>query len=337
MKDLMTEHYRSEIEILSTLSPELWIEGLKAIQTLGLQPNYYGRYEGPHENTLIGYMLSNEWYGFPGYDMYVPLSLAIEACGTGKKLIYDLTDLVWSEYFDYDEDFIEYGLNISAAEYSSKAKTIVLTEGKTDAWILEQSLRILYPHLQDYFSFLDFEVTSIGGGVGNLANMVKAFASAGIINNVVALFDNDTAAVAACKTLETLTLPSNILMRRLPELDFLSNYPTVGPSGEVELNVNGIAASIELYLGEDVLKIDGERFTPVQWTGYDRGMKQYQGEVLEKAELHKRFRRKVENWNGSLGHEWDGLRSIFSVIFNAFDEKHRSVICQRPRDYYAHR
>lgn len=208
-KALMVEYYQGEIEVLSALTPDMWIEGLRFIRASGLKPNFHGKYEGPHQDTSIGYMLSHDWYGFPGYDMYVALRLAIETCGAGEKLIYDLTDLIWSDYFDCDENFVEYGLSIPAAEYNSKAKTIVLTEGKSDAWILEQSLRILYPHLQDYFSFLDFEGSSIGGGVGNLANMVKAFAGAGIINNVVALFDNDTAAQAACKALEAVMLPSN--------------------------------------------------------------------------------------------------------------------------------
>lgn len=84
-----------------------------------------------------------------------------------------------------------------------------------------------------------------------------------------------------------------------------------------------------------MLKIDGEQLAPVQWTGFDKGMNQYQGEVLEKPELHKRFRRKVENRQAPLGSEWDGLRSVLGVIFNAFDEKHRELVCRRPRDYYA--
>lgn len=331
---LMSDFYRRRVEILSGLTVESWTEGLNFIRNSGLKPNKRSLDEGPHKNTLIGYMLSNDWYGYPGYDTCVPLRLAIEAIKFERGLVCDFTEFVWSEDVDYEDDFIEHGLNILGSEYSSLPKTIVLTEGKTDSWILEQSLKILYPHLQDYFYFLDFEGANIGGGVGNLANTVKAFAGAGIVNNILALFDNDTAAAAACKPLQELKLPLNIVIQHLPEMDFLKNYPTIGPSGEVNLNVNGIAASIELYLGEDVLKLDNQRLTPIQWTGYDRGMRQYQGEVLEKEELHKRFRNKLESWNGSLGHEWDGLRAILGVIFNALEEKQRHDICERPIDYY---
>lgn len=334
-RELMEDHYRTNAEILAALTPRSWIEGLKQIRASGLKTNYYGRYEGPHEKSLIGYMLSNEWYGFPGYDLFVPLRLAIEACENGRKLVYDMTDLIWSGYFDYQDDFVAYGLDISAAEYSSKARTVVLTEGKTDAWILRESLKVLYPHLEDYFSFLDFESTGFGGGVGNLANVVKAFAGAGIVNNVVALFDNDTAAVVACKSFEDIPLPANIAIRKLPRIALLSDYPTIGPSGATRLDVNGIAASIELYLGEDVLRIDNGNLVPVQWTGYDKQMNQYQGEVLEKARLHARFKEKLARPPEPAGAEWEGMRAALKTVFSAFASRNRGAICNRAAEYYA--
>lgn len=334
-RDLMEEHYQIEVEILSELSPTAWIEGLRIIHSSGLETNYYGRYEGPYENKKVGYMLSHDWYGFPGYDLFVPLRLAIQSFEGGKKLIYDLTDLIWSDYFELDEDFVAYGVEIAGSEYSSQARTIVLTEGKTDAWILRASFEVLYPHLEGYYSFLDFESTRYGGGVGNLVNVIKALAGAGIVNNVVALFDNDTAAESACKSLEQVKLPSNIVILRLPDFPFLKSYPTIGPSGKVNLDVNGIASSIELFLGEDVLTTDEGKLAPIQWTGYDRTLNRYQGEVLEKSQIHNRFRKKLADQKGKPGLEWDGLREVFEVIFHAFVEKNRRAICKRPSDYYS--
>jgi hypothetical protein len=334
-RHLMVSHYKKLCDILSTLSPEIWMEGLKEIRASGLKTNYFGRYEGPYEDTTIGYMLSNDWYGYPGYDLFVPLRLAIETCGNGGKLIYDVTDLVWSEYFDYDEDFVEYGVGESASEYSSKSKTIVLTEGKTDTRILDESLRFLYPHLKEYFSFLDFESSGFGGGVGNLANVVKAFVGAGIVNNVIALFDNDTAAAAAFKGLEKIIMPPNIVIQHLPELDLLRNYPTIGPSGSVNLDINGIAASIELYLGEDVLRINGDTLVPIQWTGYDKLTKKYQGEVLEKAQLHDRFTDKLARARNGEECDWQGLQAVFHMLFTSFLCRNRNMICKRASEYYA--
>lgn len=64
---------------------------------------------------------------------------------------------------------------------------MILTEGRSDASLLNDALHLLYPHLADYFSFMDF--AEYGGGAGQLANLVRAFSGAGIVNRVVALFD----------------------------------------------------------------------------------------------------------------------------------------------------
>lgn len=315
------------------MSPEKWIDNLKEIREARLKTNYPGSNERPHKDALIEYMLSNDWYGYPGYDVFVPLRLAMEACENGQKLIYDVSDLVWSGYFDYGDDFVEFGGESTASEYNSK--TIVLTEGKTDAWILAESLELLFPHLKDYFSFLDFESSGFGGGVGNLVNVVKAFAGSGIVNNVIALFDNDTSAATACKQLQNIKMPPNIVILHLPELELLKNYPTIGPSGSANLDVNGIAASIELYLGEDVLKVDGKNLMPVQWTGYDKCAKKYQGEVLEKPTLHERFKKKLAHRLGSDGEDWQGLCAVFRLLFTASSERNRKTICNRALEYYA--
>jgi hypothetical protein len=331
----LRQKYESDAQILASLTPDRWIDGLETVRSTGLLPNYWGRYEGPHEGTHVGYMLSNEWYGYPGYDMFVPLRLAMEASQPPTTMIYDVTDLVWSEYYDSNEDFVDLGLAATAADYAAHSKVIVLTEGRVDAWILREALRILFPHLQHHFSFLDFDGTGFGGGVGNLANVVKAFAGAGIANNVVAIFDNDTAAKIACRGLSDVRLPANIVVQRLPPLAALISYPTIGPTGAIDVDVNGMAASIELYLGDDVLRADGHNRTPVQWTGYEKSLGQYQGEIIDKAELHARFREKVRRYSGTAGPEWDSLRIVLKQIFSAFASRNRLTICKRAADYYA--
>ncbi len=328
-------HYRRNAGILRSLTPDSWIQGLRRISASRLEPSFSSKYTGPHEGTLLGYMLSNEWYGFAGDDLFVPLRLAVESLDEGRSLVYDLTDLVWGGYFEYDEDFVEYGLSRSAEEYRAKAKIIVLTEGSTDAWILRKSLHLLFPHLEDYYSFRDFESARYGGGVGNLMNTVRAFSGAGIVNNIIALFDNDTAAYAALKSLNSENIAPNIAIVRLPEMEYLRSYPTIGPSGEVRSDVNGTAASIELYLGDDVLKLDNQHPAPIQWTAYDRTIGRYQGEVLDKPMLHKRFKKKLANHNGIPGPEWDPMRKVLQAIFRAFVDTNRRSICRRASDSHA--
>jgi hypothetical protein len=337
LSETMSEHWKATHSLLCSLTVDSWLAGLEEIRRSGLRPNYYGRYEGPHEGTLIGYLLSNEWYGFPGPDRNVALRLALEVCPDAQELIYDVTELVWSGYFSADEDLVEYSLNLFAEEHQSTAKIILLTEGKSDSAILRESLELLFPHLAKYYSFMEFDAARVGGGAGNLVNLVKAFAGAGIANRTIALFDNDTAAAAALKTLERVALPPHIKTLRLPDLTSLKSYPTIGPSGTVSMDVNGVAGSIELYLGEDVLN-DGAELVPIQWKGFDAGMRRYQGEVLEKDKLHERFFRKVEcaksDQSSLAGPQWVSLRAIFADVFAAFHDFDRGHILDSARSYH---
>jgi hypothetical protein len=153
---------------------------------------------------------------------------------------------------------------------------------------------------------------------------VKAFSGAGITNRIVALFDNDTAAREATRMLAAVPLPANIVVRHYPELPLLRNYPTLGPSGLTSLNVNGLAASIELYLGEDILQDGGGGLIPIQWRGYSQTLRQYQGEVIGKNTLHDAFRGKLEHCRVDRGAlqttDWSGLAAILEMVFHAFDE-----------------
>ena len=114
---------------------------------------------------------------------------------------------------------------------------------------------------------LDFDSSRSQGGAGHLVSIVKAFSGAGITNRVIALFDNDTAAREARRSLDAATLPSNFAVLHYPDLDALRHYPTLGPAGLSHLDINGLAASIELYFGADVLLLDGT-LAPIQWKGY---------------------------------------------------------------------
>jgi hypothetical protein len=80
---------------------------------------------------------------------------------------------------------------------------------------------------------------------------------------------------------------------KLPHLELLREYPTLGPTGKSNLNVNGLAASIELYFGSDVLS-GANGATPIQWRGYNPEMRAYHGEVMEKARLQDLWRDREE-------------------------------------------
>jgi hypothetical protein len=187
---------------------------------------------------------------------------------------------------------------------------------------------------------MDFEGARVGGGAGNLANIVKAFAGAGIVNKIIAIFDNDTAGEAAIQGLRTLRMPKSIKVQKLPDFPPLRSYPTIGPSGSTIMNVNGMAASIELYLGVDVLTEDTGEIAPVQWTGYDAGLKKYQGEVLFKDRIQERFRQRLAMCRDDPGlidqTDWSGLRQVLSSLLIVFHDTDGTQICAQLDDFYAH-
>jgi hypothetical protein len=203
--------------------------------------------------------------------------------------------------------------------------TIVLTEGSTDRWIIEKALKLLFPHLAPFFSFMNFEGVRAEGGAGVLANTVRMFSGAQISNRVIALFDNDTAGRVALANLKAISLPPNIKAFTLPQIELASSYPTLGPGGVSVMDVNGMACGIELYLGTDVLAEPDGTLAPVQWKGFDVKLRRYQGELLSKTEVLDRFRRKVASCESGPAqlprYDWDGLRLVLQVLRTAFHEE----------------
>jgi hypothetical protein len=52
------------------------------------------------------------------------------------------------------------------------------------------------------------------------------------------------------------------------------------------MDVNRLACSLEMYLGEDVLRMKTGDLMPVQWKGYMSGIQAYQGEILDKTDVN---------------------------------------------------
>lgn len=136
-------------------------------------------------------------------------------------------------------------------------KITLLTEGITDSRILKSSLNEFYPDARDLYSFVDFEGFKVEGGASPLARLLRGFAGAGLTDRFIAIFDNDAAGHEALALLKSIGLPSNIRAITLPDLQFARDYPTIGPTGKVNADINGAAVSIELFLGRDALTRDG--------------------------------------------------------------------------------
>ena len=63
-------------QLLASTSVDSWLTALHEIRSKGLKQRDLGGDPSPYEGTLIGYMLSHDWYGYPGPDLNVGLRLA---------------------------------------------------------------------------------------------------------------------------------------------------------------------------------------------------------------------------------------------------------------------
>lgn len=200
---------------------------------------------------------------------------------------------------------------------------IILTEGTYDTQVLKSAIEILKPHIASYIRFLDYDFKN-EGGASFAASTLKSFAAAGISNNIVAIFDNDSAAYEAVSALKGIKLPPQYKVIHYPDIALANNYPTLGPQGNVMMNVNGLAGSIELYLGTDVLKDDEGNLMPVQWKGYMSKIKSYQGEVLNKALVQKAFDAKLKNAKAHRKNvdtqDWSGLNAILDRLIETLSK-----------------
>jgi hypothetical protein len=238
----------------------------------------------------------------------------------------DITYLATMGALETTDGLRSSGLEAMRAAASAHAPIVVLTEGKSDIEFLEPALRLLYPHLADLIRFMDFGQRP-GGGAGALVNTVKSFAAAGIANRVVALFDNDTAAADALRPLDRSRLPANVRVCQYPPLDLAADYPTLGPppahTQVANADINGLAGSIELYLGRDVLTGPAGKLRPVHWNTYIQGMQQYQGEITDKNAIHDAYRAKIRSAgtdrSGVAQQDWSGVRAILDLVLHAFD------------------
>jgi hypothetical protein len=165
------------------------------------------------------------------------------------------------------------------------------------------------------------------GGAGALVNAVKSFAAAGIANRVVALFDNDTAAADTLRSWDRSRLPANIRACQYAPLDLGASYPTLAaPPAHADIansDVNGLAGSIELYLGRDVLTDASGNLRPVRLQAFIPGMGRCQAQITGKRALQDAYRKKVRAAGSDRSRiaqqDWSGVRAILDLVRSAFD------------------
>jgi len=290
---------------------DAWCEQMRANRRFTLKRS--ARKPAYDEGCLDRMTIGMPWHG--------GLWLILNTCDPQDELTVDVTDfldaqLVSAAELNHDSA-IQPFLN-SATRY---APVIVLTEGRTDVEVLSGACALLFPELTEYVRFFDFAVRPEGGAT-MLTTLVRSFAASHIVNRVVAVYDNDAAGRAEYDKLVASATPANIRVIHYPSLEAHREYPTT--EGH-PIDAGGFGASIELYLGTDVLAPDECGPLPLRRTGgHDGGRRQWSLRRADKEKAMKRFRAKVNAAHAQglqPGQDWSGLTSILQAIFSAFADE----------------
>lgn len=257
----------------------------------------------------------NSWGYIWGED-HNQLRYLVDRLPDEYPVAFDLRDVIRRGYLSVSETLCADARAEEVSEASGTMPTIVLTEGSSDASVLEKALEIVRPDLVGFLNFMDYSHKP-DGGVGAVTNGLKAFSAAGVGNRIIGLYDNDTAGCQGLLSVQKSPLRSHMRATVLPEIEIARSYPTYGPDGLSCTDINGRAVSVELFLGRDVLTIDGE-LSPVQWTQYVKPMNSYQGEISQKDLIQQRFYDKAKAFNAASRREkeddWQDLEFLINYI-----------------------
>lgn len=162
------------------------------------------------------------------------------------------------------------------------SRFLIVTEGSSDAKIIQQAFKLLKPHIADFFDFVDMEEGYPFSGTGNLFRFLQGLISISIQNNVVIVYDNDAEGIANHERSCALNVPANMVILKLPDSTDFIEFDTIGPSGRHKTNINDCAAAIECYLDVGASPL-------VRWTSFNSKTDSYQGELINKTAYMREF------------------------------------------------
>jgi hypothetical protein len=239
----MNRYYTDKITLLESSNFNDFMKAFIEIRTKKV-PNYetdkdYGI------SKLAQYLIDDGWFlNFPCSDFEFYYRAFLESCDKDAFVIQDITEVVNAGYYEHKEKVI-------TSLMEKQEKITILTEGPSDINILSKSIQLLYPYLFDYYNFKDFKVSNASGSAHQLFLEVKALIAINHKEKVIALFDNDGEGIKQFNELNKINIPDNFVVLTYPNITLLENYPTT--EGKCR-NINGIAGSIEMFLGQDILK-----------------------------------------------------------------------------------
>lgn len=166
-------------------------------------------------------------------------------------------------------------------------RVLIVTEGSSDSFILKKAIQDIYPHISDFFDFIDMKDNYPFTGTGSLYNFCVGLCRINVQNNIIVVFDNDTAGVEKYRQAMSLEKPSSFLVTKLPDHPDFCDMQTVGPQGNTVEDINGKAVAIECFLDFGSV----EHSPCIRWTEYRKNERAYQGELENKDSYVQAFKR----------------------------------------------
>jgi HEPN/Toprim N-terminal domain 1 len=185
-----------------------------------------------------------------------------------------------------------------------QSRFLIVTEGSSDAKILNHALNLLRPHVADFFTFVDMEEGYPFSGTGNVYRFVQGLIGIAVQNKILVLFDNDAEGMSNHRRCSSMNVPSNMRILSLPELSEFKAFPTIGPDGESLSDINGRAAAIECYL-------DLGKDARTRWTSFNQTLGVYQGELEGKTRYMKDF---LDQRQSQCDYDYTRLQAILDVL-----------------------
>lgn len=211
-------------------------------------------------------------------DPYITLRILAEnPANVDLEVQWNFGDAVEGGWISQEDIFVD---------VSPVNQVLIVTEGSSDSFILKKTIDEMFPEIADFFDFVDMKENYPFTGTGNLYNFCMGLCRINVLNNIMVIFDNDTAGVEKYKQAVLLKKPQSFLVTKLPDYPDFCSIQTVGPQGNTIENINGKAVAIECFLDFDSVPNPPR----VRWTEYRKNEKAYQGELENKDAYVRSFK-----------------------------------------------
>ncbi|KIM07175.1 MAG: hypothetical protein KU29_07425 [Sulfurovum sp. FS06-10] len=303
---LMNKFYTDEIELLQSSNFEDFINAFIELRMNDIP--YYKTDNHYNISKLASYLIDDGWFlNFPCSEFGSYYRAFLESCNKDALVIQDITEVVNAGYYTSDEKVIN-------SLMENQEKITILTEGTSDINIISKSIQILYPHLFDYYNFKDFKIAKAQGNAHQLFLDIKNLIAINHKAKVIALFDNDGEGLTKFNQLQKIDFPKNFVVLKYPDIKLLENYPT---TSNTYANLNGVAGSIEMYFGKDILQENG-KYIPIELSNQQT----LHGVIQYKVNLQKKYFNKIrkckKNTSYISTYDWNEMKLLLNKIFEAF-------------------